>query len=620
MPTTKHSGGDYSSAGAPARPGRGVMGRGHGPAMGGEKAENFGQAMRKLVRYCSRWKIAILVAVGFGLAGACLNIAGPSQLQRITDLVTEGIVTGIDISAVTSICILLVCLYLAGYLLNISQGLIMSTVTQLVSKSLRTDINKKINRVPLRYFDSTTTGNVLSRVTNDIDTVSQTLNQSLGTTVTAVTTFFGAMVMMFWTNWIMAITAVLSTVLGFLVCLAIVAKSQKYFMLQQQELGRLNGHIEETYSGQSVIKAYNAEGQARRTFREMNQVLYECAWKSQFMSGLMQPLMMFVGNFGYVVVCVVGAALALNDKISFGVIVAFMVYIRQFTQPLSQLAMTTTTFQSTAAASERVFEFLDEPELEDESAKEAKLGDVRGEVEFSHIKFGYTPERTIIKDFSVVAKVGQKVAIVGPTGAGKTTMVNLLMRFYEVDAGEILIDGIPTKSVPRENVHDQFCMVLQDTWLFEGTVRENIAYSKPEVTDEQIIQACKSVGLHHFIQTLPDRYDTVLGQNVDLSAGQKQLMTIARAIVKDAPMLILDEATSSVDTRTEVLAQRAMDQLMKGRTSFVIAHRLSTIRNSDLILAMKDGNIVESGTHQELLDQKGFYADLYNSQFASTGS
>lgn len=620
MPTTKHSGGDYSSAGAPARPGRGVMGRGHGPAMGGEKAENFGQAMRKLVRYCSRWKIAILVAVGFGLAGACLNIAGPSQLQRITDLVTEGIVTGIDISAVTSICILLVCLYLAGYLLNISQGLIMSTVTQLVSKSLRTDINKKINRVPLRYFDSTTTGNVLSRVTNDIDTVSQTLNQSLGTTVTAVTTFFGAMVMMFWTNWIMAITAVLSTVLGFLVCLAIIAKSQKYFMLQQQELGRLNGHIEETYSGQSVIKAYNAEGQARRTFREMNQVLYECAWKSQFMSGLMQPLMMFVGNFGYVVVCVVGAALALNDKISFGVIVAFMVYIRQFTQPLSQLAMTTTTFQSTAAASERVFEFLDEPELEDESAKEAKLGDVRGEVEFSHIKFGYTPERTIIKDFSVVAKVGQKVAIVGPTGAGKTTMVNLLMRFYEVDAGEILIDGIPTKSVPRENVHDQFCMVLQDTWLFEGTVRENIAYSKPEVTDEQIIQACKSVGLHHFIQTLPDGYDTVLGQNVDLSAGQKQLMTIARAIVKDAPMLILDEATSSVDTRTEVLAQRAMDQLMKGRTSFVIAHRLSTIRNSDLILAMKDGNIVESGTHQELLDQKGFYADLYNSQFASTGS
>ena len=620
MPTTKHSGGDYSSAGAPARPGRGVMGRGHGPAMGGEKAENFGQAMRKLVRYCSRWKIAILVAVGFGLAGACLNIAGPSQLQRITDLVTEGIVTGIDISAVTSICILLVCLYLAGYLLNISQGLIMSTVTQLVSKSLRTDINKKINRVPLRYFDSTTTGNVLSRVTNDIDTVSQTLNQSLGTTVTAVTTFFGAMVMMFWTNWIMAITAVLSTVLGFLVCLAIIAKSQKYFMLQQQELGRLNGHIEETYSGQSVIKAYNAEGQARRTFREMNQVLYECAWKSQFMSGLMQPLMMFVGNFGYVVVCVVGAALALNDKISFGVIVAFMVYIRQFTQPLSQLAMTTTTFQSTAAASERVFEFLDEPELEDESAKEAKLGDVRGEVEFSHIKFGYTPERTIIKDFSVVARVGQKVAIVGPTGAGKTTMVNLLMRFYEVDAGEILIDGIPTKSVPRENVHDQFCMVLQDTWLFEGTVRENIAYSKPEVTDEQIIQACKSVGLHHFIQTLPDGYDTVLGQNVDLSAGQKQLMTIARAIVKDAPMLILDEATSSVDTRTEVLAQRAMDQLMEGRTSFVIAHRLSTIRNSDLILAMKDGNIVESGTHQELLDKKGFYADLYNSQFASTGS
>lgn len=584
--------------------------------MVGDRPDNFGQAMAKLARYCARWKVPIIVAVVLAMGGACLNIAGPSQLERITDLITAGMATGIDLPAVVRICLLLVGLYVAGYVLNIVQGIIMSMVTQKVSRSLRADIDQKINRVPLRYFDSTSIGNVLSRVTNDVDLVGQTLNHSLGTTVSAGTTFLGALVMMFWTNWIMALAAVLSTLLGFGACLTIIVASQKYFSLQQQELGRLNGHIEEAYSGQNVIKAFNAETEFRGVFRQMNKVLYDCAWKSQFLSGLMQPLMMFVGNFGYVVVCVVGAALALNGHISFGVIVAFMVYIRQFTQPLSQLSMTATSFQSTAAASERVFEFLDEAELEDESDKTPVLQNVRGDVEFKNVRFGYTPKRTIIKDFSAKVKAGQKVAIVGPTGAGKTTMVNLLMRFYEVDSGEILIDGIPTQSVPRENVHEQFCMVLQDTWLFSGTIRENITYAKQGVTDEQIEQACRAVGLHHFVMTLPDGYDTVLGENVDLSAGQKQLMTIARAMVQDSPMLILDEATSSVDTRTEVVIQRAMDKLMEGRTSFVIAHRLSTIRNSDLILAMRDGNIVESGTHESLLAKGGFYAELYNSQFA----
>lgn len=594
-------------------------GRSSGGSAMGSKPQNFKQSLGQLAHYCSRWKLPILVAMLFALIGAGLNIAGPSQLQKITDLITEGMLTGIDIPAVLSVCFLLVGFYLGGYVLNIGQGLIMSAVTQRISKSLRTDIEKKINRVPLRYFDSTTTGNVLSRVTNDVDLVSQTLNQSLGTSVSAIASFIGALVMMFWTNWIMALAAVCSAILGFALCLVIIVSSQKYFSLQQRELGRLNGHIEETYSGHLVVKAFNAENQARLTFRKINQTLYECAWKSQFMSGLMPPLMMFVGNFGYVVVCVVGAALALNDQISFGVIVAFMVYVRQFTQPLSQIAMTTTTFQSTAAASERVFEFLNEAEMENEADKPALLQNVKGDVKFENIQFGYNPKRMIINDFTANVKAGQKIAIVGPTGAGKTTMVNLLMRFYEVNSGQISIDGIPTRDVPRENVHEQFCMVLQDTWLFEGTVKENIIYAKDNVTDEQVETACRAVGLHSFICTLPNGYDTVLGDNVDLSAGQKQLLTIARAMVQDAPMLILDEATSSVDTRTEALTQRAMDQLMKGRTSFVIAHRLSTIRNADLILAMKDGNIVEAGTHQQLLETNGFYANLYNSQFANSG-
>ncbi|MFR9143380.1 MAG: ABC transporter ATP-binding protein, partial [Lentihominibacter sp.] len=488
-------------------------------------------------------------------------------------------------------------------------------ITQRVSKTLRADISDKINRLPLRYFDSNSIGNTLSIVTNDVDTISQTMNQSMGTLVSALATFVGALVMMFYTNWIMAVAAIVASLLGFALMMVIISRSQKYFLRQQMELGAINGHIEETYAGHNVVKAYNGERHARKTFCEMNRRLYDSAWKSQFMSGLMQPLMAFVGNFGYVVVCIVGALLALNGHISFGVIVAFMMYVRQFTQPLSQLAQAATSLQSTAAACERVFEFLGEEEMEDEGHKTKALSNVKGNVEFKHVQFGYNEDKVIVKDFSVKAKAGQKIAIVGPTGAGKTTMVNLLMRFYETNSGDILIDGTPSKDVKRENLRSQFCMVLQDTWLFEGTIRENIVYSKEGVTDEQVIKACKAVGLHHYIMTLPHGYDTVLGDNASLSQGQKQLITIARAMIADAPILILDEATSSVDTRTEILIQNAMDKLMAGRTSFVIAHRLSTIRNSDLILVMKDGDIIESGNHEKLMEMGGFYADLYNSQF-----
>lgn len=591
-------------------------GRGMG---GGEKANNFGKAIRELASYCRKYIPAIVVAIVLAVAGSILNIIGPGKLSDITDLITEGLFTGIDIDAVISIVLLLVVLYALGFLFSVFQGVIMATVTQRVSKSLRTDISEKINRLPLSYFDGTSTGNILSRVTNDIDTIGQTLNQSLGTLVTSLASFLGALVMMVYTNWIMAISAVAATLIGFILMMVIISRSQKYFTQQQNELGVLNGHIEETYAGHSVVKAYNGEKQAKNTFQKMNEELYVCAWKSQFMSGLMQPLMSFIGNFGYVVVCIVGAVLALNGSISFGVIVAFMLYIRLFTQPLTQLAMAATNLQSTAAASERVFEFLAQPEMENESNKKVSLANVNGDVEFRHVRFGYNTDKVIIHDFSAKAKAGQKIAIVGPTGAGKTTMVNLLMRFYDVQGGEILIDQTPIQSLSRENVRSLFCMVLQDTWLFEGTIKENIIYAKQNVTDEEVIAACKAVGLHHFIKTLPQGYDTILGDNASISAGQRQLVTIARAMIQNAPMLILDEATSSVDTRTEVLIQNAMDKLMAGRTSFVIAHRLSTIRNADLILVMKDGDIIESGNHEALMAQNGFYAELYNSQFEQAG-
>ncbi len=593
-------------------------GRGFGPGNrkmgGGEKAKDFSGSLKKLFAYCGRYLPAIVFAMVLAVTGSILNLIGPGKVADMTNLMTEGLMTGIDVEAVVEFAVLLAALYGMGWLFSLIQGMVMATVTQKVSKSLRTEISQKMNRLPLKYFDGTSTGNILSRVTNDVDTIGQTLNQSIGTLVTASAMFVGSLVMMFYTNWIMAISAILAAFSGFGLMMLIISRSQKYFMQQQQELGILNGHIEESYVGHNVVKAYNGEKAAKKEFHTMNQRLYSSAWKSQFMSGLMQPLMAFVGNLGYVVVCVVGAVLTLNGTISFSVIVAFMLYVRLFTQPLSQLAQAATSLQSAVAASERVFEFLGEEELADESGKSVHLAEVDGNVEFEHIRFGYNENKTIIHDFSAFVKSGQKIAIVGPTGAGKTTMVNLLMRFYEAQGGEIRIDGTPIQSLTRENVHNLFCMVLQDTWLFEGTIRENIVYSKEGVTDEQMVAACKAVGLHHFIKTLPKGYDTVLNDNASLSAGQRQLVTIARAMIENAPMLILDEATSSVDTRTEVLIQNAMDKLMAGRTSFVIAHRLSTIKNADLILVMRDGDIVESGNHSELLAKEGFYAELYNSQ------
>ncbi len=581
----------------------------------GAKAKDFKKTIKQLVSYCKVYLPIIIIALILAMAGAIFNIMGPEMLSEITDLITAGLMTSIDLDAVVNIASILAFLYGLGFIFNYIQGFIMATVTQRVSKNLRTDISKKINRLPLKYFDSTSTGDVLSRVTNDVDLIGQTMNQSLGTLVSAITMFVGSLIMMFYTNWIMAISAIVSTILGFALMTVIISKSQKYFAQQQKELGLLNGHIEETYSGHNVVKVYNAEKVARDTFHEINTRLYNSAWKSQFMSGLMMPLMMFVGNFGYVVVSIVGAVLAVNDVISFGVIVAFMIYIRLFTQPLTQMAQAATNLQSTAAASERVFEFLAEVELANDGGKSEKLKTVTGDVEFKNVRFGYSEDNMVIKNFSAVAKAGQKVAIVGPTGAGKTTLVNLLMRFYEINGGEILIDGIPIHELKRENIHDLFSMVLQVTWLFEGTIRENIIYSRQGVTDEEVKAACKAVGLHHFIKTLPNGYDTVLDDKANLSAGQKQLITIARAMVEHKPLLILDEATSSVDTRTEVLIQQAMDKLTVGKTSFVIAHRLSTIKNADLILVMKDGDIIESGNHEELLTKNGFYAELYNSQF-----
>lgn len=580
-----------------------------------EKPENFLKSWKKLILYCKFCIPQIIVAFIFAIIGTIFTIVGPNKLSQITDLITDGLISGIDLEKVQKIAVFLSVLYGLGFVFNYIQGFIMATVTQRLSKSLRTDISEKINRLPLKYFDSTSYGDVLSRVTNDVDTIGQTMNQSIGVLVSEVTLFLGSLFMMLKTNLIMTFSAVIATIIGFLFMILIISKSQKYFLRQQKYLGKINGHIEEIYSGHVIVKVYNGEEKAKKTFDKINEKLYESAWKSQFLSGLMMPLMGFIGNFAYVTVCVVGGTMALDNKITFGVIVAFMIYVRLFTRPLSQIAQAFTNMQSTAAASERVFEFLDETELEDESYKTEILTSSKGDVEFKNVKFGYTPEKIIINDFSVHVSPGQKIAIVGPTGAGKTTIVNLLMRFYEVNSGEIKIDGISTKKLTRENVHDFFCMVLQDTWLFEGSVKENIVYSKEGISDDEVINACKAVGIHHFIESLPMGYDTVLNDKVNLSTGQKQLITIARAMVEKAPLLILDEATSSVDTRTEKLIQRAMDKLTVGRTSFVIAHRLSTIRNADLILVMKDGDIIESGNHEDLLSKGGFYSELYNSQF-----
>lgn len=591
-----------------------------GPNMGGgEKAKNFTGTWSKLLRYCKKYWFVIITALICAALSTALTLVGPDKLSELTDLVTSGIMTGIDLSAVTRIGLTLVVIYAVGTVLSLLQGIIMAIVTQKVSKCLRTDISQKINRLPISYYNRTTTGDVLSRITNDVDTIGQSLNQSIGTLVSSVTLLFGSLILMLATNVIMTVTAILATLIGFALMMVIMSRSQKYFTRQQKHLGEINGHIEEIYAGHTVVKAYNGEATAKKAFDTMNSALRDSGFKAQCLSGLMMPIMSFIGNFGYVAVCVVGAVLAMNGTISFGVIVAFMMYVRYFTQPLSQIAQATQALQSTAAASERVFEFLEAEEMSEESEKESFGKKLHGHIEFDRVRFSYeNSDKITIKDFSATAEVGQKIAIVGPTGAGKTTIVNLLMRFHEIQSGEIRIDGVPISKMRREDVHAGFCMVLQDTWLFEGTIRENLIYCTENVTDEKVKTACKAVGLHHFIRTLPHGYDTVLNDQINLSAGQKQQLTIARAMIANRPMLILDEATSSVDTRTELLIQNAMDELMTGRTSFIIAHRLSTIKNADLILVMKDGDIIESGSHSELLQKDGFYAELYNSQFDQT--
>ena len=565
--------------------------------------------------YLAGFQFALLIAFLATIVSNIITVYGPTRIKEMTNIIASGLETSVDVAAVAAIGSFLAVIYVIGLLSNYLQAFLFTTAIQRFSERLRRAIAEKINRLPLGYFDGHSQGDTLSRVTNDVDTAAQSLNQSLGTVLSSSLLVLAVLVTMFGMNWILALVTVVSTLIGFAFVSVFMGKSQGFFKSQQQDLAAVNGYVEEMYSGHNVVTSYNAIESTKKEFAKLNNRLYDSIWKSQFISGIMMPIMMFIGNFSYALVIIVGAALALNGHISIGIIVAFMAYVRIFSQPLSQIAQGITSFQQASAAMGRVFEFLAEEEMEDESHKARQLSDMKGQVVFDRVSFGYTPERTIIHDFSATAHAGQKVAIVGPTGAGKTTIVNLLMKFYEIDKGSIRIDGVDTKEMKRSEVHDAFSMVLQDTWLFEGTIRDNLIYNQKGISDERVIEASKAVGIHHFIMTLPDGYDTVLDDTVTLSVGQKQLLTIARALLKDAPLLILDEATSSVDTRTEELIQKAMDRLMEGRTSFVIAHRLSTIRNADLILVMKDGNIIEQGNHDELMAQAGFYADLYNSQF-----
>lgn len=641
-----------------------------------EKSKDFKGAMKKLLLHLKPWHMLLSISLTLAMISAIMSLVAPNKLSDITNEISKGltprlteekvgeIMSNPDISdedkakfgilmkevqdadedseeellvkldelpesiyneikpemnmnKIKSIALFLSILYIVSAIFSYVQSLIMASVSNGFAKSLRTNISIKINKLPLRYFDSHETGDILSRITNDVDTIAQSMNQSLSTLVSSITLFIGSIIMMFYTNWIMAITAIVASIFGFMFMGGILSKSQKYFTQRQTELGNLNSHIEEIYSGHNVVKVYNGEKAAKLEFNRLNDRLYECNRKSQFLSGLMHPFMGFIGNLGYVAVCVVGAMLTKNDVISFGVIVAFIVYVRLFTNPLTQIAQAMTNLQSTAAASERVFEFLEEEKMVDESHIKNYLtrDNAKGAIEFKHVKFGYDESKTIIKDFNVKVKPGEKIAIVGPTGAGKTTMVNLLMKFYDITDGEIIIDGVSTKNLTRENIHDLFVMVLQDTWLFDGTIRDNLKFNKEGVSDEVIMDACEKVGIDHLIKTLPGGLDASISDNDSISQGQKQLMTIARGMLEDAPFLILDEATSNVDTRTEELVQKAMDKLTIGRTSFIIAHRLSTIKNADLILVMQEGNIVEQGNHEELLNKNGLYASLYNSQF-----
>ena len=589
----------------------------HGPPGRGadEKPKNVKSSMLELLRYLKPWYKPIVISLIFSLVGTLLTIIAPDKLADLTNNISDGLQTGIDMDIIIKSILIILAIYISANLVTCAASYIMITVMQKLAWSMRTSISQKINKLPLKFFDKVTVGDVLSRITNDVDTISSALNSSITTLVQAVVQFVGVTIIMFATSGRLALTAIGSSILGFVLMFFIVSRSRKYFRQQQQNLGDMNGHVEEMYSGHNIVRAYGATAQSKKEFDRINDNLYNSAWKSQFFSGMLMPLMGFVGNLGYVAVCIVGATLTMSGAIRFGTVIAFISYVKLFTNPLSQISQAVSSLMSAGAAGERVFGFLAEEEMPDDSGCTAHIDHVRGKVEFENVRFGYDADKPIIHDFSADIEPGQKVAIVGYTGAGKTTMVNLLMRFYELWSGQIKIDGVLVSQMRRSDVHAMFGMVLQDTWLFDGTYRENIAYGKPGVTDEQIEAACKLVGLDHYIKTLPKGYDTELNDRSSLSAGQRQLLTIARAMVENAPMIILDEATSSVDTRTEVLVQKAMDRLTRGRTSFVIAHRLSTIRDADLILVMDKGDIVESGTHEQLLEKGGLYKELYTSQF-----
>ena len=603
-----------------SRMGRGPMGKSMGA---GQKANDFKGTMRKLIAYLSKFKISIILVIVFAIGSASFSIEGPKILGKATTKIFEGLVSkvsggnvGIDFNAIGKILTFLLFLYLISALFSFIQGFIMSGISQKVSYNLRKEISAKLDRLPMKYFDTKTHGEILSRITNDIDTLNQSLNQSMTQLITSVTTMIGVLIMMLSISGIMTLVAVLILPISMFVISRIIKKSQKYFRYQQEYLGNVNGQVEETYSGQTIVKAFNREDEVIEEFDKLNDSLYNSAWKSQFLSGIMQPLMMFIGNLGYVMVSILGGWLAIKKTIEVGDIQSFIQYVRNFTQPMTQIAQVANLLQSTAAASERVFEFLEEEEEVQIVENAVSIDGLEGKIDFENVNFGYNPNKTIINDFSVNVEPGQKVAIVGPTGAGKTTIVKLLMRFYDVNSGSILIDGHNIKDFNRSELREMFGMVLQDTWLFSGSIMENIRYGKLNATDEEVIEAAKSAHVHRFIKTLPDGYKMKLNEEAsNVSQGQKQLLTIARAILADPKILILDEATSSVDTRTEVLIQKAMDNLMEGRTSFVIAHRLSTIRDADMILVMNEGDIVEQGNHEELLKKGGFYANLYNSQF-----